>query len=103
MVNLLFVDKIVRVLTPIKSIEKMISSLKDVLELSGLYELAENEKLYTNVKEKNIKAIIPAAGEPNDIVKKEISTEPTCLLKIKLFSLFKICLSILFFFKRINS
>jgi phosphoenolpyruvate phosphomutase len=66
----------------IKSIEKMISSLKDVLELSGLYELAENEKLYTNVKEKNIKAIIPAAGEPNDIVKKEISTEPTCLLKI---------------------
>ncbi len=65
----------------LKNVEKMIAPLKDALQLSGLYEMTENEKLYSNQKLNNIRAIIPAAGEPLDIVKKEISKDPTCLLK----------------------
>jgi phosphoenolpyruvate phosphomutase len=65
----------------LKNVEKMIAPLKDALQLSGLYEMTENEKLYSNQKLNNIKAIIPAAGEPLNIVKKEISKDPTCLLK----------------------
>ena len=65
----------------LKNVENMIAPLKDALQLSGLYEMTENEKLYSNQKISNIKAIIPAAGEPLDIVKNEISNEPTCLLK----------------------
>ena len=65
----------------LKNVENMIAPLKDALQLSGLYEMTENEKLYSNQKISNIKAIIPAAGKPLDIVKNEISNEPTCLLK----------------------
>ncbi len=66
----------------LKNVEKMIAPLKDALQLSGLYEMTENEKLYSNQKLNKIKAIIPAAGEPLDIVKKEVSKDPTCLLEI---------------------
>ncbi len=66
----------------LKNVEKMIAPLKDALQLSGLYEMTENEKIYSNQKLNKIKAIIPAAGEPLDIVKKEVSKDPTCLLEI---------------------
>jgi phosphoenolpyruvate phosphomutase len=65
----------------LKNVENMVAPLEDVLKLSGIYEMVENEKLYTNQKTNNIKAIIPSAGEPTNFVKNEISREPTCLLK----------------------
>jgi phosphoenolpyruvate phosphomutase len=65
----------------LKNVENMVAPLEDVLKLSGIYEMVENEKLYTNQKTNNIKAIIPSAGEPINFVKNEISREPTCLLK----------------------
>lgn len=64
------------------SIEDKIAPLKDILKMCGLFELNNNENIYSSSKYSNISVIIPAAGVPDKNVKKEIGDKPTCLVEM---------------------
>ena len=66
----------------LSSIEDKISPLKDILKICGLFELNNNENIYNSNKNTNTKVTIPAAGEPDNSVKNEISDQPTALTEL---------------------
>ncbi len=66
----------------LSSIEGKITPLKEILKICGLFELNNNESVYSSTKHSNTKVIIPAAGVPYNIVKKEISNKPTALIEL---------------------
>ena len=66
----------------LSSIEDKIAPLKDILKICGLFELNNNENIYNSNKNTNTKVTIPAAGEPDNSVKNEISDQPTALTEL---------------------